>query len=295
MEPNNQSYWQDITVVIVVFNSSHVIAQSLKSVEHAAEVILVDNASTDRTIEIARETLPGVRVIQNPINMGYGTANNIGFEAVTTRYGMILNPDAVVMGDGLKIVRDRLENDAGCAVSAPILQSPEGVPELYVMGFNEHYHHTLDRIPDGPFCTGFVMGAAMLWRMDVWRALGGFDEAIFLYGEDADLSLRATRAGFSIVVEPDAVVKHLGGQSEQPSKEQQWRRHWHMTWGGLYFSAKWASASAARLDAWRMVRKHGAKALFYVLVLRFNRAYTNYARADAAWTFLKGRPSWRGR
>jgi glycosyltransferase involved in cell wall biosynthesis len=73
MDPNDQSYWQDITVVIVVFNSSHVIAHSLKSVEHAAEVILVDNASTDRTVEIARETLPTVRVIQNPINMGYGT------------------------------------------------------------------------------------------------------------------------------------------------------------------------------------------------------------------------------
>ncbi|MEX2312256.1 MAG: glycosyltransferase, partial [Rhodospirillales bacterium] len=156
-------------------------------------------------------------------------------------------------------------------------------------------HHSLERMPDGPFCTGFVMGAAMLWRMDVWRALGGFDEAIFLYGEDADLSLRATQAGFSIVIEPGAVVKHLGGQSEQPSKEQQWRRHWQMTWGGLYFSAKWASADQARRDAWRIVRKHAAKALFYTLICRFNRAYTNFARTHAAWSYLQGRPSWRGR
>lgn len=295
MALSNTPDWQDISVVIVVFNSEHVIAQSLTSVKNAAQVILVDNASTDRTVEIARQTLPSVQVIQNPINMGYGTANNIGFEAITTPYGMILNPDAVMTEGAIQHLRAHLEADPACAVCAPLLKSPEGKLELYVMGFQERRHHPMTALPQGPFCTGFIMGAAMLWRMSAWRQLGGFDEAIFLYGEDTDLGLRTIQAGHTMIIEPASIVRHLGGQSERPSKEQQWRRNWQMTWGGLYVSSKWVDKETTRKDARTLICKHGLKALVYIFLLRFNRFHTNYARAHAAWTFLFGHPSWPGR
>lgn len=290
-----QAAWQDVSVVIVAFNSERVIARSVASVKAAARVILVDNASSDKTVEIAQDVLPSIRIIRNPFNMGYGAANNLGFETVTTPYGMILNPDAVVGAVGMDKVLRHLEHDRQCGVCAPLLESPEGRPELYVMGFHERRHHGLASPPDGPFCTGFIMGAAMVWRMDAWREIGGFDEAIFLYGEDTDLSLRTTKARYSMIVEPRAVVKHLGGQSEPPSRARQWRRNWHMTWGGLYVQSKWEGPAPAQKRAWGTVWKNGLKTLFYIFVLRINRACVNFARANAAWTFLRGRPSWRGR
>ncbi len=287
--------WRDISVVIVAFNSEHVIAQSLESVKNAARVIVVDNASTDRTVEIAKQVLPSVHVIQNPINMGYGTANNIGFDSITTPYGMILNPDAVITEGAIDHLHARLETDFSCAVCAPLLKSPENKLELYVMDFRERSHQPMTTLPQGPFCTGFIMGAAMFWRLSAWRQLGGFDEAIFLYGEDTDLGLRTSQAGYSMIIEPASIVRHLGGQSERPSKEQQWRRNWQMTWGGLYVNSKWGDSESARADARALLRKHGLKAVLYFPLLRFNRFYTNFARAHAAWTFLSGRPSWPGR
>lgn len=287
--------WKDVTAVVVVYNSAAVVGQCLRSLSRAARVIVVDNNSTDDTRDQARAALPTVEIIENPSNMGYGTANNIGFERSATPYTLLLNPDAMIVEGAMERLVAALEAYASAAVAAPILLSPGGELELYVMGFGEKRHHRLEAPPDGDMSTGFIMGAAMLWRMEAWRRLGGFDEAIFIYGEDTDLALRTTAAGYSMVVVPEAVVRHLGGRSDPPSREARWRKDWHMTWGGLYVMAKYGEERQARDKARRLLRRHGLKTLFYVLVLRPRRFLGNLARAHAAWTFLRRQPSWPGR
>lgn len=287
--------WKEVTVVVVAYNSAAVIGECLRSLSRAARVIVVDNASTDDTREAARAALPSVEIIENPLNMGYGTANNIGFERSRTPYTLLLNPDAVVEDGTLEKLAAAGKEYPEAAVLAPLLIGPEGELELYVMGFGETTHRRQETPPDGDMCTGFIMGAAMLWRMDAWRRLGGFDEAIFLYGEDTDLALRATAAGDSMILVPDARVRHLGGQSEPPSRQARWRKAWHMTWGSLYVMAKHGREREAGNKAWGMIRRHGLKALFYFLVFRPKRFLGNLARAHAAGAFLKGRPSWPGR
>jgi len=85
--------WKSVTAVVVVHNSAAVVGECLKSLSRAARVIVVDNASTDGTGAVARAALPAAEIIENPLNMGYGTANNIGFERSRTPYTLLLNPD----------------------------------------------------------------------------------------------------------------------------------------------------------------------------------------------------------
>lgn len=287
--------WKSVTAVVVVHNSAAVVGECLKSLSRAARVIVVDNASTDDTGAVARAALPTVEIVENPRNMGYGTANNIGFEQSRTPYTLLLNPDAVVTEGALEKLVAAAERYPQAAVLAPLLVGAEGRLELYAMGFGEKSHHRQETPPDGDMCTGFIMGAAMLWRMEAWRRLGGFDEAIFLYGEDTDMALRTATAGYSMIVVPEAAVRHLGGRSAPPSRQARWRKDWHMTWGPLYVMAKHGEKEEAETKAKAMVRRHGLKALFYVLVLRPKRFLGNLARAHGAWTFLRGRPSWPGR
>lgn len=286
---------RELTVVVVVCNSAAVIGPCLESLAHTGHVIVVDNASGDDTRARARAALPSVEIITNPLNMGFGTANNIGFAASRTPFTLLLNPDMVVPAGALEHLLATAKAYPGAAVIAPLLKNPGGVLELYLMGLGEKTHHRQETAPVGDLCTGFIMGGAMLWRMDAWLRLGGFDEAIFLYGEDTDIALRATEAGYSLVVTPGAEIHHLGGQSDPPTLHTRWRKDWHLTYGNLYVKAKHGEAAQAREEALRLRRYHGLKALLYLIVIRPRKILGNLARALAANAFLGGRPSWPGR
>jgi len=286
---------RELTVVVVAHNSGAVIGPCLKSLAHAGQVIVVDNASDDNTLARARVALPSVEIIANSVNMGFGTANNIGFEASRTLFTLLLNPDTVVPTGALEHLLATAKAYPDAAVIAPLLKNPDSALELYLMGLGEKTHHRQEASPDGNLCTGFIMGAAMLWRMDAWQRLGGFDEAIFIYGEDTDIALRATEAGYSLVVTPGAEIYHLGGQSDPPTRHTRWRKAWHMTYGHLYVKAKHGEEVAAREEAQRLRRYHSLKALLYLIVIRPRKMLDNLARALAASAFLGGRPSWPGR
>ena len=86
-----------LTIVVVVFNSATVIDDCLASITPGLPIIVVDNGSTDATVEHVRRVRPDAQIIENGLNLGYGIANNVGLAHVDTEFGMILNPDAIVI------------------------------------------------------------------------------------------------------------------------------------------------------------------------------------------------------
>lgn len=283
----------DVTVVVVVFNSRDVIGGCLKALAAAgvSKVILVDNASSDDTVAVAGDAFPGLQVVSNPVNYGYGVANNIGMAKVETAFGMILNPDTEMVPGCLETLLGHFEQSPNLGCCGPALYSETGEPELYSRPSRDDDIYRLAEVPGGPFCTWFITGAAMLWRMDVWRALGGYDQNIFIYSEDYELCRRAEAAGFPLVIEPAAVIRHLGGRSDRPSLKTRSRRDWHMTWSRFYVETKTGRGARARKAAWSLLFGKGLKALVYFLILRWNRAVGNLVKAHAAWSFLTGRPA----
>lgn len=280
----------DVTVVIVTYNSAQSIGQCLAALPGDVAVVVVDNASTDRTLALVTEARADARIIRNSVNEGYGFANNQGMAAVDTAYGLIVNPDAMVDVAALDALLAAAGRYPEAATLAPLLTKPNGGYELPLMGPWERNHAPAADAPDGDFCTWFLTGAALLWRMDAWRSVGGFDEAIFLYNEDADIALRTNAHKLAQILVANARVHHIGGGSVTASMRIRWLKDWHMTWSHFYFENKHGGDTAAlKKRALAMAIKGVGRALLYVLLINPKRVVGNAAKASGAFAFYTGR------
>lgn len=183
--------------------------------------------------------------------------------------------------------------DANAAGVAPLLTNARGAMELDVMGPWEIRHRKIAQPPAGPFCTWFLTGAVVLWRLMVLRAIGGFDENIFLYNEDADISLRAVGAGHGPILDPGATAEHFGGASEEITLKSRMRRDWNMVWGHLYYEKKHVPPGTAVAIARDYVARRRREALIGLVTLRPKKFFTNRVKARAAEGFLRGNPPWK--
>lgn len=282
----------DVTAVVVTFNSAGTIVACLETLPAGVAVIVVDNASRDDTCALVEGVRPDAVIVRNPVNEGYGRANNQGMARVTTGFGMIVNPDSLVDGTAVANLLVAAERCPEAAVVAPLLRHPGGDMELPLMGPGERNHRQAEFEPAGDFCTWFLTGAVLLFRMEAWRKIGGFDEAIFLYNEDADLALRINAAGYAQVLAPAAVASHIGGGSVPRTFRIRWLKDWHMTWSHYYFESKHGGDRAAlRAAARAAALRSGLRTLLYVILLNPKRVVGNAAKASAALAFSRGRPS----
>ena len=279
----------EITVLSVCYNSKDIIATCLAPLMGAKQVIVVDNASQDGSASAVEKGLPGVTVIRNKTNKGYGGGINSGLSEVKTPYLLIVNPDSKISIGDVERLFEALQKYEGAAFVSPQLDVPRHGLENWVMGPLEYVHRKADFKPDGDFCSWFMAGTVNLCRTKVLQDLGGFDENIFLYQEDLDMCLRIVRAGHSIVCVPAAVAHHLNSQSAGgPSTKLQWRKDWNFSWSTLYVLGKFAEKSVLWKEVRRILTKHGLKSLFYALVLDKKRFIRDGAATLGCLTYLCG-------
>ena len=278
----------DISIVVVTYNSSSVIEACLAPLGDITQIIVVDNASSDDTIARVLHLRPDAKIITNDHNSGFGSAANQGFAQVQTPYALLINPDAVLLPDAVEQLMASAKASDNSGIVAPVLYSPKRGLELEMKGPGERTPSRMDTVPEGDFCTWFATGAAWLVNMAAWRHVGGFDETIFLYGEDLDVCRRMTAGGYSIMFVPGACGEHLVSQATQSTRAMRWRKEWNIVWSHLYLMAKHESKEAASAEAWQLVRKHGPKTLFYGLVAQPKRFWRDLAVSCAALSFLKG-------
>ncbi len=225
-----------VGVVVVAYESRDVLLGALDSIAaHAgvpAEVAVVDNASTDGSVDAVRARHPGARVLSNPVNRGFSAACNQGWRALETPLVLFLNPDAEVLPGALPALAAVFDRRADAGVAGPRTLNEDGSvqvstgPDLtlaserrqrrLVAGVRERApwalaeadaRHSREHEPD------WVSGSCLMARRQALEAVGGFDEGYFLYEEDADLCRRVRAAGFRVVFTPDAVVRHRLGLS----------------------------------------------------------------------------------
>ena len=290
--PAGADPWDRVTVVMVVHNSAFILPQAMAGLGRAKRIIVVDTASRDSTVAVASRFPGRVTVIQNRTDPGLAGAYNQGFAAVQTDYVLNMNPDATI--DSVSVGRLVATADAcpDAIAVAPVLANRHGRMELDVMGFGERHHRKIGVAPDGAFCSRFVNGAVVLWRLAHFRALGGYDEDIFIYNEDADICLRASRAGYSLIVEPEARGSHAGGGSEKPGLRSRVRRDWNMAWGHLYYEKKHGQPGEADAAARALAASGLRDAARALASLRPGKMLGNLAKVRAAVGFLRGARPW---
>jgi GT2 family glycosyltransferase len=200
---------------------------------------------------------------------------------------MLLNPDANLYSPALEKLFKTAEASNGTAgIVAPILSSPQRGLELELQGPKERTQTRTTIVPEGDFCTWFATGAAYLCNMAIWHDVGGFDENIFLYGEDNDLCRRMIDKGYLIIFAAEAWGEHLVSQATTSTSHIKWRKEWNIVWSHLYLTKKYNGSATA--EAWRLLRKHGPKTFFYAMVLQPKRLMRDLAVSHAAFSFLIG-------
>lgn len=210
--------WKNrVSVVLVTFNSADVIGSSLKSVPSGLDVVVVDNASSDDSVAIAREA--GAQCICNKKNFGFGRAANIGASKFDSEFILFLNPDANLHVDTLErlVASASLHLDAA-AIAPRLVNADDQLPWRFSSILHPYTVSNPSPVePVAACCVPLLTGAVLLCRRTAFEAVGGFDEAIFLYHEDDDLCLRLVRAGWSLIYDPDIEAFHASGKSSRRS------------------------------------------------------------------------------
>lgn len=233
-----------LTVVIVNYNVRYFLEQCLLSVERAlagvkGEVIVVDNCSSDDSLEFLKPKFPWVQYIENKENVGFSRANNQAIKKARGEYVLLLNPDTIIGEDTLRECVDFMDchSDAGaCGVFmeradgsfAP--ESRRGVPTMFTSfckmtglcsmfphsrRFGRYYMQFLDNREVNEI--DIVSGAFMFIRKAVLDKVGLLDETFFMYGEDIDLSYRILLAGYKNYYLPTPILHYKGESTKKPS------------------------------------------------------------------------------
>jgi N-acetylglucosaminyl-diphospho-decaprenol L-rhamnosyltransferase len=225
----------DVAAVVVNHDAGEVLLACVASLraEGIDEIVVVDNASTDGSVEAVLAADPGVRVMRAGANLGYGAGANRGIRATSAELVLVSNPDVALHRGAVDTLAAALGTDPALAVVGPCILEADGTrypsarrfPSLVDAAghavlaglsptnrFTGRYRMT-DLEPGTTAEVDWVSGACFLARRSTLDELGGFDEDYFMYAEDADLCWRARRAGWGVAYVPGAVVTHLRGVS----------------------------------------------------------------------------------
>lgn len=263
----------EITVVIVTYNSAAVLGDALVSVPDEVPAIVVDNASADGSARIAREH--EARVIDAGENLGFGTACNRGAEAADTPFVLFLNPDARLLPQTLPALLADADAHPEAAAFGPCIVDSDGMVELpRARTLLDDGPAMMTELPASGREVDFLSGACLLVRRGAFLAIGGFDEAIFLYLEDDDLCLRLRDEGHALRLVPEARVVHHQGTSSPPSRAGLELRNHHTMASHVYVARKHGIA----VDFDQMRRKARMRLLTSWLKLDLTRAAINRGR-----------------
>jgi predicted lipopolysaccharide heptosyltransferase III len=210
-----------MSIVIVSYNTVDMLFRCLRSIHTqngvTHEVIVVDNASQDGSIEMIRRSFPWVRLIRNRRNLGFARANNQALPYCSGEYIYFLNPDTEVHAGGLQHMIEYMDLHPDVGLAGTHILNPDNSPQPSVETRYPGERYARRELQGLKGDIAWVLGATMVARRSVIREVGGFDDRFFLYGEDLDLCLSIRRNGWRIGYIPEAVVVHWGGQSERGS------------------------------------------------------------------------------
>ena len=274
-----------LTIVIVTFNSSEIIKQSLENIDcNKYLLIIVDNASTDNTVAVIESSFPSLKIIKNNKNIGYGRANNIALRQVETEFALLLNADATIDSENIDKVIGLMKENQDIAISGPLLFAKKYVDknnfeEILITKINKKVRKYYEN--NNFYFNRFITGASMFLNMNAIKNIGFFDEGFFLYCEDNEICKRAIKHNYRVAIVKNTKFYHMSGGSCKISEKERRIVHWHrLGWSKLYYTEKVWGLFVAKLKAIRVILK------FSFLCLKY--FFRNYKIPNNEYCGLKG-------
>lgn len=227
-----------ISIIIVNWNTRDLLIDCLESIRQnspGCEVIVVDNASSDNSVEAVGRQFPAAKLIASETNLGFAAGNNLGIAEAAGDYVLLLNPDTIVKPQAVDAMHEFLLANPDTGAVGCRIENPDGSQqESYWMSFpsigwlflKSLY---LDKIvrrfrrekitEDAPFQVAHLLGACIMTPRSVLHELSGFDESYFLYLEETDLCRRIIQSNRNIYYLPTASIIHFGQQSSLQAAE----------------------------------------------------------------------------
>ncbi|MBP1682755.1 MAG: putative glycosyltransferase [Ignavibacteriaceae bacterium] len=234
----------DLSIIIVNYNVKEFLQNLLHSIEKSSsniskEIIVIDNASDDGSVEVIKEKFPSIKLIENKINFGFGKANNQGLAIAKGKYILFINPDCIVSEDTLDKMISFFESHTECGLAGCKILNSDGTLQLAcrrsfpgpwtsftkVTGLSNLFpksrifaRYNLTYLDENKtYEVDAVSGSFMMIRREVYEKVGGFDEQFFMYGEDLDLCYRIQKSGFKVFYVHTTQVIHYKGESTKKS------------------------------------------------------------------------------
>lgn len=222
----------EISVIIVNYNTKALLRGCIDSIRKMSrtvsyEIIVVDNASRDGSVDMLLREYPDILVLPQNANLGFGAANNAGAARASGKYLLFLNSDTVLENDALGLFYEYAEaHSKNFGIAGAYLRRPDGQDANSIGVFPSFSKYIAYRVTS-PFSgimakpqidrverrVDAVTGADMFMRRDFFEALGGFDKRFFMYFEETELALRTARAGRERIITPGHEIVHFEGAS----------------------------------------------------------------------------------
>ncbi len=227
----------DLTIIIVNWNTADMLKNCLLSIEKNVKnieynIIVVDNASTDGSIDMVSSLLQKVKIIESGGNIGFARANNLAIPFAETPFIMFLNPDTLILGNTIKEMIQFMRNysnigmigpkmlnlDRSVQVFGPQLTTSPFSAFLKMFLYNQYLSNLFPKLfriqnPNESNYVSHLCGGCLLVRKETLQKVGYFDERFFMYGEDYDLCKRIIDADWRIYYLSESSIIHLGGVS----------------------------------------------------------------------------------
>ncbi|MCR4303910.1 MAG: glycosyltransferase family 2 protein [Gallionella sp.] len=237
--------------MIVNYNAGEMLLESVaRAHQHAEQVIVVDNASTDNSIAAMRGEFRKTLIISNDRNLGFATACNQGAKAAIGDYLLFLNPDCVLEPDAISTLVEAVHSSEHVGMAGGLLTNPDGTEQsggrraiptpwrsfvrAFGLGLLSRRYPRLFQdfalhrqpLPEMPLEVEAISGACMLIRRDALEDVGLLDEGYFMHCEDLDWCMRFRRKGWKILFVPDArMIHHKGYCSKSRPIFVEWNKH----------------------------------------------------------------------
>ncbi len=278
----------DISIIIVNWNTRELLLQCLESIPQGFtratyEVLLVDNASIDGSVEAVRSRFPGVVLLANVKNAGFAAANNQAAQRALGRYLFFLNPDTIVLPGSIEALLGYADQHSETGILGPKILNPDGSRQLscwreypgvknalvdafYLWKLPWLWFSQASVYTDGELSetreVAHLLGACLFIRRETWEQIGPFDEQFFIFLEETDLCFLAKQNHWKVEYFPGSEIIHYGRQSviQRPSANYPhlyrsychfWRKH-HPEKQGKLMAIKLiiALASLIRVTLW---------------------------------------------
>ena len=272
---------KDITVVIATFRSEEKINNCLNSIDKQTKVLVIENSNNLSFKENLEKEFSNVECILTGTNIGYGSANNIGLKKVTTKYALILNPDATLHPTVFENFIKAKEKIYDFAIMAPYIQEEKDK-------FDKNYLKNIS-----PVEVENVKGFAMFLNLSEFSDVGFFDENFFFYFEEIDLCKRLINHGKKIYLIPEIKIDHGGGLSHDQSinVEMELSRNWHWMWSTFNYHKKHKGFFVSFFIILPKMCSAIIKVLIYTLIFN-KKKKIYYQRLSGLINAIMGKSSW---